>query len=249
MPGGRIFVRRWTPAALVADTPLILMHDSLGSVELWREFPELLAGRLCRPIIAYDRLGYGRSSERGGPATTNLMHEEAEVYFPAVREALGLHDFAIMGHSIGGGMSLMIAGRIHDACRAVISESAQAFIEPRTLDAVRAGRDQFRQPDQLDRLKRYHGDKAQWVLDAWTEVWLSPALAGWSLQPELPKVKCPTLVIHGDRDEFGSVAFPEAIARGVAGPVRKLVFGGCGHIPHREMPETVLECVAQFLCR
>ncbi len=246
VPGGTIFVRRWNPATASPTDPLILLHDSLGCVELWRDFPAALARQLGRPVVSYDRLGFGRSSERKGTPTTDFIREEAEQVFPAVRGELGISGFALFGHSVGGAMSLVIASRAADSCRAVFSESAQAFVEDRTVAGVKSAKAHFQKPEQFDRLKKWHGAKARWVLDAWTEVWLSPEFATWSLEPDLPLVKCPILVIHGDQDEYGSVRFPEFICRHAGGPAELHILKGCGHVPHRERPDDVTNLVERF---
>jgi pimeloyl-ACP methyl ester carboxylesterase len=249
VPGGQVFVRAWTPPAGTGAEPVVLLHDSLGCVDLWRDFPERLAGRLARPVIAYDRLGFGRSSARQELPSADFIREEAEVYFPAVRHALGVAGYALFGHSVGGAMALTIAASPREPCRAVVSESAQAFVEDRTLAGIRQAADQFERPEQLAKLARWHGDKAVWVLRAWTDVWLSPAFAAWSLEPALPQVRCPVLAIHGDHDEYGSVAFPRLIASLTAGPSEVAILDGCGHVPHRERAQEVLDRVAQFLGR
>lgn len=252
VPGGEIFVRTWTPemtsaGGAVHAAPLVLLHDSLGSVDLWRDFPKRLARAVQRPVIAYDRLGFGRSSARHEPPSLRFIDEEAEVYFPAVRQALGFSNFALFGHSVGGGMSIVIAATMPDFCEHVISESAQSFLEPHTLDGIRAAKRQFENPAYFAKLTRFHGDKAQWVLDAWTETWTSPAFNDWTLDPYLSLLRCPTLVIHGDADEFGSVAFPQRIARGVQGASQLEIIAGCGHVPHREQPGRIVSLVADFL--
>jgi pimeloyl-ACP methyl ester carboxylesterase len=248
VPGGSLFVCEWTPPLVVDGTsPVVLLHDSLGSVELWRGFPERLARAVHRPVIAYDRLGFGQSSARHDPPSLRFLDEEADLYFPAVREALGFTHFSLFGHSVGGGMSLVIAAAMPDDCQHVVSESAQSFIEPHTLDGIRAATVQFENPAHFAKLTRYHGEKAQWVLDAWTDTWMSPAFANWTLDPYLGRVRCPTLVIHGDADEFGSVEFPRRIARGVQGRSQLEIIDGCGHVPHREQPSRIVSLVTDFL--
>ncbi len=247
VPGGRVFVRTWTPRAGSGNSPLVLLHDSLGCVDLWRDFPEMLTRRLARPVIAYDRLGFGRSSARRELPSMNFIREEAEVFFPAIRRALGITEYALFGHSVGGAMALVIAASPLEPCRAVVSESAQAFVEDRTLAGVREGRDQFKRPEQLGKLARWHGDKARWVLSAWTDVWLAPAFASWSLEPDLPRVRCPVLAIHGDQDEYGPIEFPRFICSRTGGPSELAILAGCGHVPHRERPDDVLDRVAPFL--
>ncbi|QJR37697.1 alpha/beta fold hydrolase [Gemmatimonas groenlandica] len=248
VPGGQLFVREWIPRHVIdGAAPLVLLHDSLGSVELWREFPVRLARTVRRRVIAYDRLGFGRSSSRREPPSLRFIEEEAELYFPAVRRALGFTNFSLFGHSVGGGMSIVIAATMPDVCERLVSESAQSFLEAHTLDGIRAAKRQFENPAYFAKLSRFHGDKAQWVLDAWTETWTSPAFADWSLDPYLTLVRCPTLVIHGDADEFGSVEFPRRIARGVQGVSQLEIIEGCGHVPHREQPDRILSLVTEFL--
>jgi pimeloyl-ACP methyl ester carboxylesterase len=248
VPGGSLFVREWTPPLVVdGASPVVLLHDSLGSVELWRGFPERLARAVRRPVIAYDRLGFGQSSARHDPPSMRFIDEEAELYFPAVREALGFPDFSLFGHSVGGGMSLVIAATMSAYCQHVVSESAQSFLEPHTLSGIRAAKVQFENPAYFAKLTRFHGAKAQWVLDAWTETWMSPAFANWTLDTYLSRVRCPTMVIHGDANEFGSVEFPRRIARGVQGRSQLEIINGCGHVPHREQPDRILSLVTEFL--
>lgn len=247
VPGGRVFVRSWAPLEEAGELPLVLLHDSLGCVELWRDFPEQLATRLGRRVIAYDRLGFGRSTPRHEPIAPSFIRDEAELHLPALRQALGLGEYVLFGHSVGGGMSLLVAAAGREPCLAVVSESAQAFVEERTREGIRRARDGFAAPSQLARLARWHGERAAWVLTSWTETWLSPAFDGWSLRDDLPRVRSPVLVIHGDQDEYGSVAFPELIGSQVVGPVEVAVLPGCGHVPHRERTAEVLATVAAFL--
>ncbi len=244
--GGTVFVRRWNPAVTSSEVPLVLLHDSLGCVELWRDFPAALARQLGRLVVAYDRLGFGRSSPRTVRPGPDFIREVAEKFLPAVLGGLGIADFALFGHSVGGSMALVAAAHAGGRCRAVVSESVQAFVEDRTLEGVRAARTKFEDPEQFGRLRRWHGEKARWVLDAWTGVWLSPGFASWSLGLDLSRVKCPVLLIHGDQDEYGSARFPEFIRDRVSGPVEMHVLGGCGHVPHRERPDVVAGLVSRF---
>jgi pimeloyl-ACP methyl ester carboxylesterase len=246
VPGGTVFVRTWTPAQ-ATGSPLVLLHDSLGSVEQWRDFPVALARSLGRSVMAYDRLGFGRSSERRELPSVDFIAEEAHLYFPAIREALGLTRYSLFGHSVGGAMALMIAASQQSGCDLVITEAAQTFVEARTLAGIREAQAQFQEPGQFDKLVRWHGDKARWVLEAWTQAWLSPAFATWSLESHLGQIRCPVLAIHGDLDEYGSRAFPDSIARGVRGPSRLAILEQCGHVPHREQQEQVLELVSEFI--
>ncbi|HXY96714.1 MAG TPA: alpha/beta hydrolase [Steroidobacteraceae bacterium] len=248
VPGGSLFVRRWSTGP-GAHPPILLLHDSLGSVEQWRDFPEALAKAMSTEVIAYDRLGFGKSSARTGRPSADFVTDEATSFFPALRDALGLESFVLFGHSVGGAMAIAIAAAERQACAAVITEAAQAFVEPRTLAGIRAASAEFERPEQFARLSRWHGEKARWVLDAWAGVWLSPQFRRWSLDGELPRVRCPVLAIHGELDEYGSAEFPRRITGRVGGPSELAILEDCGHVPHRERREDVLRLTAAFLER
>ena len=231
----------------VADTPIVLFHDSLGCVDLWRSFPAALSKNTGRRVIAYDRLGFGKSGVRCDKLGLDFVSEEAETYFPALREQLGVERFIAFGHSVGGGMALHCAARFADIRDAVITESAQAFVEDRTVEGILNAKEQFQQEEQFARLKKYHGDKAKWVLDAWTETWLDPRFAAFSLKAVLPRVRCPLLVIHGIHDEYASTRHPEMIAELSGGPSQLEILADTYHVPHREREQAVVALVTDFL--
>jgi len=248
LPGGRVFARDWAAPAGAADLPpLILMHDSLGCVELWRDFPERLRDATGRRVIAYDRLGFGRSGACAAPPSLDFIAQEAVTGFAAVCAHLRVGRFAVLGHSVGGGMAVHVAARRVADCEALVTIAAQAFVEERTLQGLRAARVQFAEPGALERLARYHGDKARWVLSAWLDTWLAPAFAAWSLDAVLPGVRCPLLALHGELDEYGSADHPRRIAAGAGGPATAQILPGLGHVPQRERPDEVLRRVAAFL--
>lgn len=247
-PQGRLFARSWQPAAARhAAAPIVLFHDSLGCVELWRDFPAALAEASGRRVIAYDRLGFGRSDPRGGLLAPDFVAEEAESALPALQRALGFGRFVGFGHSVGGGMAVHCAALHPCDCVGLVTESAQAFVEERTLAGIRDAKAGFQDPAHFGRLARYHGEKARWVLDAWTETWLGPAFRAWSLAAVLPRVRCPLLALHGEHDEFGSTRHPQAIAGQAAGPAHVEIIDGAFHVPHRERPGRVLALAIPFL--
>ncbi len=245
---GRLFAKTWgAQPDPTGKPPLVLFHDSLGCVELWRDFPERLSQATGRSVVAYDRLGFGRSDPHPGRLRNDFVQTEAREALPAVLEQLGISSFVAFGHSVGGGMAVVCAGEFQSQCRALITESAQSFVEDRTLDGIRVAKRQFEQEGQLERLRKYHGDKAQWVLSAWTDTWLAPRFAHWNLDIDLPRVHCPALIIHGAEDEFGSVRHPERIASLALGPATVEILANCAHVPHREKPDVVMGMVERFL--
>src|SRR5215470_2569022 len=151
VPGGSVFVRLWS-LGRSNRAPIILLHDSLGCVDLWREFPEALAKATTRDVIAYDRLGFGKSTPRIERPSVGFVFEEAEIFFPAIPRALGLTRFSLFGHSVGGAMAIVVAASQGEGCEAVITESAQAFVEPLTLSSIRAAKERFGDPTQLEKI-------------------------------------------------------------------------------------------------
>lgn len=242
-PQGRLFARHWPADGRSA--PIILFHDSLGSVDLWRDFPALLSEATGRAVLAYDRLGFGRSDPRRGRLPPTFVADEA-LNLPYLCGKFAADSVVLFGHSVGGGMALSAAAQFPSVTAAVVTEAAQAFVEDRILDGIRAAKAEFEKPGQFERLRRYHGDNAQWVLDAWTEAWHSEAFAGWTLDDALRRVTCPILAIHGEHDEYGSEAHPRRIGELPANG-QSLILRDCGHIPHREKPEEVLDAVRDFL--
>lgn len=249
-PLGALFARRWCPGNAGAGRPVIvLFHDSLGCVELWRDFPQRLCARTGLEVVAYDRLGFGQSAPFPGQLPQTFIADEAERFFPLLREALGIGPFIAFGHSVGGAMASVCAARYRQECLAVITESAQAFVEDRTLDGISLAKAQFREAGQMQRLARYHGEKAQWVLEAWTETWLATAFAGWTLESIVGKLHCPVLAVHGELDEYGSIRHPQRIAALAGDQGEVVILPGRHHVPHREDPDQVLDKAVDYLHR
>ncbi|MDQ2102453.1 alpha/beta fold hydrolase [Azospirillum isscasi] len=243
---GGLFAKSWTPESADGDSapPILLFHDSLGSVDLWRSFPQRLAAGTHRRVIAYDRFGFGRSDPHPGRIGLDFVAAEARDTIAALCEQAGVTDFVACGHSVGGGMAVEVAARFPERCKALVTIAAQAFVEEKTLAGIRAAKQDFQDPANAARLARYHGAKAQWVLDAWTETWLSPGFADWTLDHALAAVRCPVLALHGDRDEYGSNGHPERIAAG-RGSAR--ILPDTGHVPHREKETLVVDAIRDFL--
>lgn len=242
----RLFTRSWIPSDLEAGrrAPILLFHDSLGCIELWRSFPERLAAATGRRVVAYDRLGFGRSDPHPGKLGLAFVGDEGRSVMPLLCDQLGIGDFVACGHSVGGGMAVETAAQWPGRCRALVTIAAQAFVEDRTLEGIRLAQRDLQGPGNLARLARYHGDKTAWVVDAWIETWLSPAFANWTLDRPLAGVCCPVLAIHGELDEYGSPRHPQRIAEGRG---ETLILEGIGHVPHREAEGALVTAIAGFL--
>lgn len=246
---GRLFAKTWNSPqpGPTGKAPIVLFHDSLGCVELWRDFPERLSQATGRSVVAYDRLGFGTSDPHPGRLSGDFVQAEAREALPALLDQLGISSFVAFGHSVGGGMAIVSAGEFQSQCRALVSVAAQAFVEDRTLHGIRAAKELFAQEGQRDRLRKYHGDKTEWVLSSWIDTWLAPEFAQWNLDADLSRVQCPALVIHGADDEYGSVRHPERIASMTQSPATLEILANCAHVPHREKPDLVMNLIERFL--
>lgn len=249
---GRVFARTWTPDAPPPATAptLLLLHDSLGSVELWRDFPPALCAATGLRVAAYDRLGHGHSDPHPARAAQRLPRsfeqDEARDIVPRMRDALDADTVVLIGHSAGGGIAICAAALQHAWIVGVVSVAAQQFREDVTVAGLHAARAAFAEPGQIERLAKYHGDKAQWVLDAWINTWLADDFIGWNLDDECARITCPLLVVHGQHDEFASPVQPQRIASLARGP-SMLTMLDCGHVPHREAPEALCQAIATML--
>ncbi|WP_321848104.1 alpha/beta hydrolase [Pseudomonas paraveronii] len=245
---GNLYAKSWPgPQITQNQPPIVLLHDSLGSTQQWRDFPMRLADATGHPVIAYDRLGFGKSDPHPGLLGASFISDEAKESFSAVIEQLSIGRFIVFGHSVGGGMAVSIARAYPDQCQAIITESAQSFVEDRTLDGILVARDSFSDPSQMKRLEKHHGSKAKWVLDAWVNTWHLPEFSQWCLDEDLPLVRCPILAIHGENDEYGSSRHPKRIVALAEVPVRFECLSKCGHVPHREQEKEVLDAIRSFI--
>jgi pimeloyl-ACP methyl ester carboxylesterase len=246
-PDGRLFARAWFPAGSTQGSPIVLIHDSLGSVDLWRDFPAQLCARTNRQVVAYDRLGFGRSDVRTDRLAPAFVRQEAEIYIPCLLQHFRMERFVAFGHSVGGAMAICCGAVLPQLTSAIVTESAQMFAEDQTLREIAVAKVAYARSERFEKLKKYHGGKTSWVLHSWTDTWLSPEFATWSVRDELRGVRCPLLAVHGDQDEFGSLLHLELARKFGGALVTTRVLQGLGHVPHKEQPETVLELLAGFL--
>ncbi|HLJ19594.1 MAG TPA: alpha/beta hydrolase [Stellaceae bacterium] len=236
-------------AAARADAPtLMFLHEGLGSVALWRDFPAKLAARTGDAALVYSRRGYGKSDRLAAPRKPDYMHHEALVVLPAVLAELGIANPILIGHSDGASIALIHAGSRRWPVRALVLEAPHVFVEDVTVASIEQAKIAYRTTDLGQRLGRYHDD-ADHAFRGWNDIWLDPAFRSWNIEASLPGVRCPVLAIQGADDEYGSLAQLDAIERGVAGPVERLVLARCKHSPHRDQEAATLEAMARFIER
>ncbi len=251
--GRRLAVRRLVPRAQPtgADDPpvLVFLHEGLGSIAQWRDFPAALCRAVGLPGLIYDRWGFGGSDPLELPRPRDYLEREAEVALPQVLEACGVKRPILVGHSDGGSIALLYAAAFPARPLASITEAAHVFVEAVTLDGIRAAVEAWRTGDLPARLARYHGDKTEAVFRGWTETWLRPDFRDWNIEARLPAIACPLLVIQGADDEYGGPAQVEAIVRQSGGPAEALLVPDCGHTPHHQQPAAILAAMTRFIGR
>lgn len=228
---------------------LVFLHDSLGCIELWRDFPQRMAEATGCDALVYDRRGYGRSSPfPPEPRSVHYLEHDARVLH-LLLDRSGVGEAIYFGHSDGGSIALVAAAMHPARVRALVTEGAHVFVEEITLAGIRDTQEQLRTTNLRDRLMRYHGDKTDGVTSAWIDTWLDPEFRSLSLESYLPRITAPLLAMQGEADEFGSEAQVEAIVRGTGGAAEPLMIAGVGHSPHKDAAELVLEKTVDFLRR
>jgi pimeloyl-ACP methyl ester carboxylesterase len=225
--------------------PIVLLHEGLGSVGTWRDFPEALAMRTRRAVMAYSRCGHGASDP---PATRRgiAFTEEEAALLPTVLDECGIERALLYGHSDGGSIAIAAAAASPQRFPALVLQAAHVFVEDVSVASVERTKAAFVETNLRERLARYH-QHVDLMFAGWTDVWLDPAFRRWNLEHYLPHITCPVLIVQGAEDEYGTERQVEAIARGLRGPVRRLILAACGHRPHRDQRERVLDVVGAFI--
>jgi pimeloyl-ACP methyl ester carboxylesterase len=236
----------WTRPPAAGETALIFLHEGLGSAGLWRDFPAAVARATGAPALVYSRHGYGGSDVLGEPRGVEYMHHEALEALPALREKLGIDDPVLIGHSDGASIALIHAGAGKWPVRALALEAAHVFVEDESISGIEAAKTAYAATDLPQKLARHHTEPDR-TFHGWNDIWLDPAFRGWNIESALASVECPTLVIQGADDEYGTLAQVAAIRDQVAGPVETRVLETCGHSPHRDQPALTLDAIVGFL--
>lgn len=245
-----LFNRRYRLHYVWAEPPrpalptVVLLHDGLGAIGSWRDLPGRLAAALEANVLVYDRWGYGQSEER--PVFEDRFMEAEVPVLLELLEHLGIERAALVGHSDGGSIALLCAAWHPRRVPVVVTEAAHTFVEPETQAGIRALvalQAAGKTPGWLHKL---HGARAESLLRAWSDHWLSDVHARWDIRGELPRLQCPVLAVQGDADEFGTQAQVDSILAARPG-AESWIVPGCGHTPHTQVEDAFLERVVAFL--
>ena len=248
LPGARLEAAWWGPGPDAAPT-IALLHEGLGCLALWRDFPAALAAATGCGVLAWSRPGYGASSAISLPRPFSYLHDEARERVSPVLDAFGVRRCLLLGHSDGASIAAIHAGSVADARVAGVALLAPHFVvEELSLDGVREARRRWDQGDLRARLARHHQDVAGAFL-GWAETWADPAFRSWDITAELARIRVPLLVVQGSADAYGSVAQLRLAETLAAGPVQGLLLEGVGHVPQVEAPQQVLAALREFTAR
>lgn len=230
-----------------AAPTIIFLHEGLGSVKMWRDFPQQLADATGCSALVYSRRGYGQSGPAPLPRPTRYLHREGLVVLPELIEKMGVQQHIVLGHSDGGSIALVYAGgAARPGLLGVITEAAHVFNEPIIPPAIRAAVQQYEQGDLRGKLARFHHDVDN-AFRGWSDTWLSDEFWHWNLEEYLPGIRVPLLVIQGEQDQYGTVRQVDAIVRQSGGPAEKLLLPDCAHTPHREAAAPALAAMQRFI--
>ena len=248
--GCRLRVKRIEPdpAAVSMDPPtLVFLHEGLGCIEMWRDFPETLCISTGCCGLIYDRKGYGRSDEYEGPWPVDYLQIESLLYLPALLQACGIDNALLVGHSDGGTIALITAASHGNLVRGIIAEAAHIFVEQITIEGIQKAVQTFETTSLKEKLARYHKKNTTTVFYRWADRWLSSEFRNWNIQKKLHKITCPVLLFQGEDDEYGTRAQIDEIAGRVSGPVLAKLIPDCGHTPHFQAKYTVLPEMTRFI--
>ncbi|MEE8374718.1 MAG: alpha/beta hydrolase [Acidimicrobiia bacterium] len=223
---------------------LVFLHEGLGSIELWRTFPDDVVGATDHQGLVYSRYGHGWSETATEKRPLDFVDREALDVLPTVLGRLDIHDPILIGHSDGASISLVYAAA-HQT-EALILLAPHVFVEETGLAKIRALGQQPARDELIERLVKYHHDPAA-TFSAWSDVWLDPVFKTWNIERVLSMIECPVLLIQGLDDEYGTIAQIDAIQRQLSGPVERLELEHCGHSPHLSQPEQTVESTVRFI--
>jgi pimeloyl-ACP methyl ester carboxylesterase len=244
LPGARLDPARPAPP----DSPcLVFLHEALGSIRLWHDFPEALVAATGLPALVYERLGHGGADPLTLPRGLDYLHIEAEQILPAVLDQAGIARAIPIGHSDGGSIALLFAAAFPGRVAAAVTMAAHVFVEAVTVAGVHEAMALYRTTDLPEKLAKYHGANTETLFRAWAETWTSEAFRHWNIEDCLPSIVCPLLALQGADDEYATPAQVHAICRGVRGPATPLLIPDCAHQPQRQQRAAVLVAIAGFM--
>lgn len=226
---------------------IVFLHEGLGSVSMWRDFPQKVADATGCEAVVYSRAGYGRSDPAPLPRAVGYMHDEGLAVLPALLAELDLDRPILFGHSDGGSIALICAGGTDTPLAGVIAMAPHVLVEDISVTSIAQAKVAWTTTDLPARLGKYHQD-VDAVFRGWNDIWLHPEFRAWNIEEYLPRIQVPVMAIQGEDDEYGTMDQIERIARG-AKDVELVKLADCRHSPHKDQPQAVIDAVVEFVER
>ncbi len=245
--GRRLEWRSVGPEPASGRPVIVMLHEGLGSMALWRDFPDRLSAYTGLPVFAYSRAGYGASDPADLPRPTDYMTRAATLDLGQVLDSIGAARVILLGHSDGATIAAEYAGRVSDDRLAgVVVMAPHFFSEPAGLREIARARDAFETGDLARKMARYHRDAAA-TFYGWNDAWLSPAFRDWNVEEVIGAIRVPILAIQGREDQYGTLAQIDIITARATTKVTTLILEGCRHAPHFDCPDDILNAVKAFV--
>ncbi|MFL4968330.1 MAG: alpha/beta fold hydrolase [Xanthobacteraceae bacterium] len=248
--GGHRIEAAWHGPAPDQAPTLVLLHEGLGCVTMWRDIPRLLAERTGYGVLVYSRPGYGRSDPIARPRALRYMDEEAFEVLPAVLDQAGVGKTILVGHSDGASIATIYAGGRQDfRVRGLVLMAPHFFVEDLSIHSIVDAKQAYETGDLRERLKRHHGDNVDTAFYSWNAAWLDPGSRNWRIDDRLAHIRVPMLIVQGTDDQYGTTAQVTLAEQETYCPVETLVLDNCRHAPHLDQPQATLAAVAEFVYR
>lgn len=252
LPGGRVEYRwigqRQSQLRDAGLPVLVFLHEGLGCVALWKDFPDQVAQAVGLPALVYSRVGYGGSDPCRLPRPLTYMHDEAKTELPALLAALGIDRHILIGHSDGASISLIYAGSAErDGLLGLSVLAPHSFCEDVSVASIVAADRAYAETDLRARLAKYHGPNVDYAFRGWCDAWLNPEFRHWNIASYVERITVPVQVIQGEEDEYGTVAQVESIVQRAKGGVETSLLPQCGHSPQRDQPEATRDALQSFI--
>jgi pimeloyl-ACP methyl ester carboxylesterase len=248
MAFARIHGHRIEYEIVPAAAPVIVfLHEGLGSLSTWRDFPQQIAQATGCGTLTYSRFGHGHSDPLEAPRRVDFMHQEALQVLPELLDGLGVEWPILLGHSEGSSIALIYAGGSGRPVPGLIALAPHVVVEDATVSGIRNAKTIFKTTDLPQKLARHHADPEA-TFRGWNDIWLDPGFRDWNIEGFLPRIACPILAIQGEGDEYGTMEQVDRIAR-LAADAELIKLQDCGHFPHRDQPEAVIKAIVRFVRR
>jgi pimeloyl-ACP methyl ester carboxylesterase len=224
---------------------VVMLHEGLGSVGHWKDFPCRLAEATGAGVFLFSRYGHGNSDALKGPRSVFYMHHEAQIVLPEILLQAGIERPVLLGHSDGASIAILYAGMFRHSSAGLVLEAPHVFVEDLTVASIEQSRVRYEQTDLRTKLGRYHAHVDS-LFRGWNDIWLDPAFRSWNIESSLDLIRCPVLVLQGAEDDYGTSRQVHAIQRKIPG-ASVMILEDCKHAPHRDRSEATLSAIGRFL--